>query len=416
MAIVPPLKLTRDQLASFLQDFEQIKQFENLFATVQTLAPIVGQDFEYQADNAAASANEALAQIAALQRIVQLLANAPTIENNNSLKTDYLDLNPSAPHVSRIRRLAWNDSEKTAELGMDYGVVQQIGLEYYARVENNTGVTIPNGSVVGFAGVGPNNVLSVAPYLADGSTPTLYILGVMTHDLPNSGQIGYATVWGHVRGVDTSAFSVGDILYASPTVAGGFTNVKPTAPDNVIPVAAVLASDATNGEIFVRPTIEQQKFYGVFSYNGVDQSIAATYTPQAVLFDTTDIADGISIGSPASRIVVAESGLYKFDFSMQIESNSSSAKKLWIWPRINGSDVPNSNSEVTFSGSGTVLVPSWSWTLSLTAGQYFQIMIAGDSTDIDVTSKAAETGANGTPTFARPAAPGIILEVTEIQQ
>jgi hypothetical protein len=416
MAIVPPLKLTRDQLASFLDDFEQIKQFENLFGIVQTLAPIVGQDFEYQADNAAASANEALAQIAALQRIVQLLAFAPTIENNNSLKTDYLDLNQSAPHVSRIRRLAWNDTEQTAELGMDYGVVQQIGLEYYARVENNTGVTIPNGSVVGFAGVGPNNVLSVAPYLADGSTPTLYILGVMTHDLPNSGQIGYATVWGHVRGIDTSAFSVGDILYASPTTPGGFTNVKPTAPDNVIPVAAVLASDATNGEIFVRPTIEQQKFYGVFSYNGVDQSIAATYTPQAVLFDTTDIADGISIGSPASRIVVAESGLYKFDFSMQIESNSSSAKKLWIWPRIDGSDVPNSNSEVTFSGSGTVLVPSWSWTLSLTAGQYFQIMIAGDSTDIDVTSKAAETGANGTPTFARPAAPGIILEVTEIQQ
>jgi hypothetical protein len=416
MAIVPPLKLTRDQLASFLQDFEQIKQFENLFATVQTLAPIVGTDFEYQADNAAASANEALAQIAALQRIVQLLANAPTIENNNSLKTDYLDLNQSAPHVSRIRRLAWNDSEKTAELGMDYGVVQQIGLEYYARVENTTGITIPNGSVVGFAGVGANNTLAVAPYLADGSTPTLYILGVMTHDLPNSGEIGYATVWGHVRGIDTSAFSVGDILYASPTTPGGFTNVKPTAPDNVIPVAAVLASDATNGEIFVRPTIEQQKFYGVFSYNGVDQSIAATYTPQAVLFDTTDIADGISIGSPASRIVVAESGLYKFDFSMQIESNSSSAKKLWIWPRIDGSDVPNSNSEVTFSGSGTVLVPSWSWTLSLTAGQYFQIMIAGDSTDIDVTSKAAQTGANGTAAFARPAVPGIILEVTEVQQ
>jgi hypothetical protein len=77
MAIIPPLKLTRDQLASFLQDFEQIKQFENLFATVQTLAPIVGTDFEYQADTAAASANEALAQIVALRQIVQLLALAP---------------------------------------------------------------------------------------------------------------------------------------------------------------------------------------------------------------------------------------------------------------------------------------------------------------------------------------------------
>ena len=138
---------------------------------------------------------------------------------------------------------------------MEYGVVQQIGLEYYARVENATGVTIPKGSVVGFAGVSANNVISVTPYLADGSTPSLYILGVMAHDLPNASQIGYCTVWGHVACIDTSAFSVGDILYASPTVAGDFTATKPTAPDNVIPLAAVLEADATNGEIFVRPTI-----------------------------------------------------------------------------------------------------------------------------------------------------------------
>jgi len=44
MAIIPPLKLTRDQLASFLQDFEQIKQFENLFGAVQAIAPVVPVD------------------------------------------------------------------------------------------------------------------------------------------------------------------------------------------------------------------------------------------------------------------------------------------------------------------------------------------------------------------------------------
>jgi hypothetical protein len=44
MAIIPPLKLTRDQLASFLQDFEQIKQFENLFSAVASIAPVVPVD------------------------------------------------------------------------------------------------------------------------------------------------------------------------------------------------------------------------------------------------------------------------------------------------------------------------------------------------------------------------------------
>jgi hypothetical protein len=60
------LNLTRDQLAQFLTDQQQIRQFELLFSTVDELQVIVGTDFEYQADTAAATANEALAQISAL--------------------------------------------------------------------------------------------------------------------------------------------------------------------------------------------------------------------------------------------------------------------------------------------------------------------------------------------------------------
>jgi hypothetical protein len=60
------LNLTRDQLATFLTDQQQIRQFELLFSTVDEIQVIVGTDFEYQADTAAANANNALAQISAL--------------------------------------------------------------------------------------------------------------------------------------------------------------------------------------------------------------------------------------------------------------------------------------------------------------------------------------------------------------
>jgi hypothetical protein len=60
------LNLTRDQLAEFLSDQQQIRQFEMLFSAVDELQVIVGTDFEYQADTAAANANNALAQISAL--------------------------------------------------------------------------------------------------------------------------------------------------------------------------------------------------------------------------------------------------------------------------------------------------------------------------------------------------------------
>jgi len=410
MAIIPPLKLTRDQLASFLQDFEQIKQFENLFATVQNLAPIVSTDFEFQADSAAASANEALAQIAALQRIVQLLASAPSIENNNSIVTDYIDFNQAAPHVERIRRLAWDNAEQTAQLGMEYGVIQRIGLDIYARVENTTGSTINRGEVVGFVGVSPNNVLSVAPYLADGSTPSLYILGIMAHDLPNAGEIGYAQVWGHIEGIDTSAFSVGDILYASPTVAGGLTNVKPTAPDNVIPVAAVLEDNATTGEIFVRLTIEQQQYYGEFTKTGASTSPTGANTSNVITWDNTEIANGVSIVS-SSQLTVVESGLYQFDVTFQLESSSSSAKDILFWFKKNGTNIANTTRAITLDINNGYSPISLSEFFSLDAGDYIELWWQADSTNVSLVTIAA----GGAAPNDYPAAPAGIVAVNQIQ-
>jgi hypothetical protein len=401
------LNLTRDQLAEFLTDQQQIRQFELLFSTVDQIQTITGTDFEYQADNAAAAATKALAKISKLAQAVELLATAPVIKHSNSLVTDYIDFDAFAPHVDKVRRMAWNNEDQTIEIGMEYGVIQQIGMETYARVENTTGATIPNGTVVGFAGVGANNTLSVVPYLADGSTPTLYILGVMTHDLPDSGEVGYCTVWGHVRDMDTSAFSIGDILYASPTVAGAFTATKPTAPDNVVPVAAVLKVGTTDGEIFVRPTIEQQKYYGQF-LKTTDQNPTAINTANAITFDSTPIANGISIGSPASRIVVSESGLYNFAATYQLTSTSSSTKNIWLWFRINGTDVPNSSILVTLSSNNEYKAVCRSDFFTLDKNQYVELMWAADSTAITLDAVAS--------TAFAPGSPAVILAVTQVQQ
>lgn len=328
---------------------------------------------------------------------------------------DYLDFKTTATFPPAMARLGWNNTDQTLDLGMEYDVTQQIGLEYYARVQNNTGVTIPNGTVVGFAGAVPDSALSVAPYLANGATPSLYILGVMTHDLPDTGEKGYCTAWGFVRDVNTSAFALGDILYASPTTAGAFTNIKPTAPNNVIPLAAVLKVGTTDGIIFVRPTIEQQQYYGTFA-DRTTQTLAAAYTPQAITFNTTETSLGISRGTPTSRIVTSTAGFYNFQFSAQISSSNASSKKLWIWPRKNGTDIADSGSEITVSGGGTVLVPAWNWTVSMGANDYFQIMWAAEDVSVQLITVAAQTGANGTATFARPAVPSMILTVTQVQQ
>lgn len=66
MAVFPKkLSLTRDQFASFLQDFEQIKQFEQLFSTTNANSISI-DDVNISAGNAGEAANDALAQIIAL--------------------------------------------------------------------------------------------------------------------------------------------------------------------------------------------------------------------------------------------------------------------------------------------------------------------------------------------------------------
>lgn len=308
---------------------------------------------------------------------------------------NYADFNKDAVYTSEEARLGWNDTDKTLNLGMDYGVVQQVGQETYARVRNSTGSTIPNGSVVGFVGAA-TDALSVAPYLADGSSPTLYILGIMTHDLPDSGEKGYCTTWGFVRDMNTSAFSQGDVLYASTTVAGGLTKVKPTAPDNVIPIAAVVKVGTTDGIIFVRPTIEQQSYYGVFSRT-TDYSPALANTAYAIEFDTTRISNGVAIGSPTSRIVVPESGLYDISVTLQYSSSNSSSKDIYSWIRKNGTDVSQSSRLVSLSGSGTYSPILISEAVSLAANDYIEIMFASTSTNVSLNAVASTAFAPGSP-------------------
>lgn len=152
--------------------------------------------------------------------------------------------------------LTWDTAEKTLSLGLNGGdVVLQIGQELHYRVRNNTGSTIPNGTVVRFSGViGGSGIITVAPALANGSNPSNFIIGVTTEEILN-GEDGLVTHFGKVRGVNTQAYAVGDVLFASPTVAGGFTKVRPEAPNNIVSVAAVLSS-SPNGILFVRPSVE----------------------------------------------------------------------------------------------------------------------------------------------------------------
>lgn len=153
-------------------------------------------------------------------------------------------------------QLTWDTTEKTLSLGLNGGdVVMQLGQEIHFRVRNNTGSQINNGTVCRFAGsLGNSGILLAAPFQANGAFDSHVVMGVATEDIPN-GEDGLVTYFGKVRGVNTSAFTDGQILYASPSTAGGLTATRPDAPNNIVSVAAVVNA-ANNGTLFVRPVVE----------------------------------------------------------------------------------------------------------------------------------------------------------------
>jgi len=163
--------------------------------------------------------------------------------------------NNALPETLTEGQMSWNPDEGTVEIGLNGGdVVLQIGQEQVYYVKNQTGETILNGTVVMAAGtLGNSGRILITKAIADGTFASKYIMGIVTEDILD-GEDGYVTSFGKVRGIDTSAFLDGDILYADPAVPGGLTKVHPVAPNLKVSVAIVIKADPTNGTLFVRPT------------------------------------------------------------------------------------------------------------------------------------------------------------------
>ena len=247
------LNLTRDQLAAFLTDQQQIRQFELLFSTVDQLQVIVGTDFDFQADNAADTANEALAQISALAQ--QSAVNAALAENRAS---------------------------------------QALAL------------------------------------------------------------------------VDKLTKAVEGLQMTPP------------------------------------PREFKRARYGSF-YDTTTQAATVINTAKAITFNTTDLSNGVFIGTPTSRIIVDSEGIYNFDTSFQLDKTAGGTGIFDFWFRLNGVDVPDSCSRIRIQGNNAEIFSSLNFFFDLKANDYVELMFSVDDISIEVTAFAASA--------PHPGIPSIILTV-----
>jgi hypothetical protein len=108
-----------------------------------------------------------------------------------------------------------------------------------------------------------------------------------------------------------------------------------------------------------------------------------------------------------SRIYFDHAATFQIDFSCELQSNNNSAKSVYIFPRINGVDIPYSTIKHSIKDSGESKVVSRSGIFTVAAGDYLEAVYAVTDTALRIQGSAA--------TAFAPAAASATLMVTEVK-
>lgn len=176
--------------------------------------------------------------------------------------TKKVQLDAGGGYAYSAGQVSYGAVTKTALVDTGFtGVRVNVGQESHVRFFNNTGVQIDNGTPLYTNGINSaNDVVTGAPTDASSPFSSLAFIGLATANVA-IGEIGLATKFGEVRGVDTSLLIEGGPLYLSE-VEGELTNTRPKYPATVYLIGTVVKSDAdgivqVDSNSFARNTASQ---------------------------------------------------------------------------------------------------------------------------------------------------------------
>lgn len=233
-----------------------------------------------------------------------------------------LDFNTATTATDSVARLKWNDVDGTLEVGLKGGQsTLQIGQEIVKRIYNNTGSTLTDGQVVYVTGASAGR-LTVALADADFESTSHRTIGVVTETIANNSE-GFITVFGFVRGLNTSSFNEGDLLYLSGT-PGVYTNVEPVAPQHRVIVGFVIRKNASNGSIFISINngYELNELHDILISSVTDGQVLA-YDSATGTWKNVSISGVGSDTSYPTRVVTTSTSISNLDYTIRCNCSSN---------------------------------------------------------------------------------------------
>jgi len=166
---------------------------------------------------------------------------------------------------------------------------------------------------------------------------------------------GNVTIIGLVTDVDTSAFSDGQQLYLSGTVAGGYTATKPYAPTHLVYIAVVEYAHPVHGKLFVKV----QNGYELDELHNVSAQTPSNgqtiiYNASTSLWEAHNLTagSGVSVTNGAGSITIANTAP---DQTVAISSGTG-ISVTGTYPNFTVTNTaPSSGGTVTSVATGTGL-------------------------------------------------------------
>ena len=184
-----------------------------------------------------------------------------------------------------------------------------------------------------------------------------------------------------------------------PALSTGFVQLNAAG---LLGSAALTSSNVTTalGYIPVHP------MYAQFSDNTTQTNTLSN--AKAMTLNTTDISSSYISVAGGTKITVTTAGVYNVMFSAQIKRTTNGTEFCTIWFRKNGTDIPNSATDLSLIGNGALEVAAWNYLVSLAANDYIEIMWSTGDVSIVITPQVARTSP------IRPAVPSLIVTIFRV--
>ena len=189
-------------------------------------------------------------------------------------------------------------------------------------------------------------------------------------------------------------------------------------PSATVPLTGAELIPMVQGGANVQSTISnfgdyaRAKYFNHAAFQSIVTQTGSVTGGTPFTYNVVDVADGVTLVA-GSRLTVPLAGVYNFQWSGQFQNIENTIEDVTVWLRIDGTDVPGSAGVISLAARknpsifGRTII-GWNYFLTLTAGQYVQIVWLPSIATITVPSFPASLSP------AHPSTASVIVTVNQV--